>query len=254
MTLVNHDTGEIVDLDRSAAERRAERIRLRLDAIADNYAAVMPMIREAIDKRDDLALGYRSVGEYVADRFGGALQRLDSDVRRAVVGELTAAGMSTRAIAPVVGVSDITVRRDRRAGATYVAPDPTPGRAAEEANAGSGNTSAEVEARRGTEGDADDAPADIQPEVDPSPARPPVVGIDGKTYSAPPRPRQEQRPDAERMLNTLVMHADKAAREAQKLTAEQIRRVTPKADLWTVDLRNSLEVLQDLLTSLTKEK
>ena len=41
----------VVEFDHAAAERRAERIRLRLDSIADNYGAVMPMIREAIEKR-----------------------------------------------------------------------------------------------------------------------------------------------------------------------------------------------------------
>lgn len=121
MTVVNVETGEI--LDARAAERRAERIVLRLEAIADNYAAVMPMIREAIEQRDDLALGYRSPGEYVADRFGGSLQRLGVDVRRAVVGELTAAGLSTRAIAPVVGVSIGTVHNDKQVfNAEHLAP------------------------------------------------------------------------------------------------------------------------------------
>jgi len=120
VTAVDITTGEIVEFDRAAAERRAERIRLRLDTIADNYVTVMPMIREAIEKRDDLALGYRSPGDYVQDRFGGALQRLDLAVRRAVVHELTEAGLSTRAIAPVVGVSKDTVHRD--AGVSYETP------------------------------------------------------------------------------------------------------------------------------------
>lgn len=113
------------ELDRAAAERRAERIALRLDTIADNYAAVLPMIREAIEKRDDLALGYSGVSEYVADRFGGALTRLGVDVRREVVRELSAAGLSTRAIAPVVGVGKGTIHRDL-AGAPHGAPDEPP--------------------------------------------------------------------------------------------------------------------------------
>lgn len=218
MSVVNTETGEL--LDTAAAERRAERIRLRLDAIADNYQAVLPMIREAIEKRDDLALGYRSPGEYVADRFGGALSNLGIEVRREVVRELTQAGMSTRAIAPVVGVSDVTVLRDQ--GATRVAP--------------------------GT-------PRRVEPPVavpTTEPLRPPVVGIDGKAYS--PRGRQAQRDDAERVLNRLTALADQAAREAAKLTPAQIARVTQKADLWVAGLRESVETLQRLLTSLTEEK
>lgn len=112
MTTVDITTGEIIDFDPAAAERRAERIVTRLDAIAENFTRVLPMIREAIEKRDDLALGYRSPGEYVADRFGQSLGGLGIEVRRAVVGELTAAGLSSRAIAPVVNVSDRQVRRD----------------------------------------------------------------------------------------------------------------------------------------------
>ncbi len=34
MTVVDHRTGEVVEFDKAAAERRAERITLRLDAIA----------------------------------------------------------------------------------------------------------------------------------------------------------------------------------------------------------------------------
>lgn len=170
MSIVNTETGEITDFDRPAAERRAERISLRLDAIADNYAAVMPMIRDSIEQRDDLALGYRSPGEYVADRFGGSLQRLGMEVRRAVVGELTAAGLSTRAIAPVVGVSHTHVQRDlRAAGGTYVPPEPEFVSATE--------ALAEMGAQTPVVAEEGEAEATTGP--------PPVHGIDGKTYSRP---------------------------------------------------------------------
>lgn len=235
VTRVNTETGEI--LDSAAAERRAERISLRLDTIADNYAAVMPMIRDAIEKRDDLALGYRSPGEYVADRFGGSLQRLGMEVRRAVVGELTAAGLSTRAIAPVVGVSNKTVHQDLQ-----VLPEVTPEPefiSATEALAEM-NTQTPVVAKEG-EAEATTGPA-------------PVVGIDGKTYSRPAAARATPRPEAERSLNVIALYAGKAAREAALLTPDQIRRIKPKADLWTVGLRDHVEALQRLLTSLEQEK
>ncbi len=237
VTRVNTDTGEL--LDSAAAERRAERISLRLDTIADNYAAVMPMIRDAIEKRDDLALGYRSPGEYVADRFGGSLQRLGMEVRRAVVGELTAAGLSTRAIAPVVGVSHVMVKKDRDAGVNPVNTSPEPEFvSATEALAEITQTPVVAEDR---EAEATTGPA-------------PVVGIDGKTYNRPRSAPVKGRDDAETYLNTLTSLAAKAAREAEKLTPAQIARVTPKADLWTVGLGESVETLQRLLTSLSKEK
>lgn len=275
MTLVNTVTGEVLDLDRGAAERRAERITLRLDAIADNYRAVLPMIREAIEKRDDLALGYRSPGDYVSDRFGQSLAGLGIEVRRAVVGELTEAGLSTRAIAPVVGVSQKTVDRDARqvshlthlpqssssaspvadedktpaapaAGDAPAMPEPTPQAAPDEDESGAAASPAESE----------DSTAATPAAEKPAIARPPVVGIDGKTYIRPNagRTQRRSRDDAEVYLNAVEMHARKAAREADKLTAAQIARVRAEADLWTVGLRESVETLQRLLTSLTKEK
>lgn len=201
---------EVLDLDRAAAERRAERIRLRLDAIADNYATVMPMIREAIEKRDDLALGYRSPGEYVADRFGGALQRLGVEVRREVVRELTEAGMSTRAIAPVVGVSHEQVRTDQRPGVKELTPDPEPVAAAEPAprppvvpdslartlaQAAETLTGAESAAERVRRATEPARRAAEQMERATEPVRraaeaiqektAPITGIDGKTYPRP---------------------------------------------------------------------
>lgn len=68
------------------------------------------------------------------------------------------------------------------------------------------------------------------------------------------KPRQAQRDDAEVLLNSVRSLADQAARAAEKLTPAQIARVTPKADLWTVGLGESVETLQRLLTSLNEEK
>lgn len=215
--VVNIATGELVDLDAAAAERRAERISLRLDAIADNYRAVLPMIREAIEKRDDLALGYRSPGDYVSDRFGQALAGLGIEVRRAVVGELTAAGLSTRAIAPVVGVHFDTVARDARV------VDTTPD---------------------------DDWPEDDLPTpttFDPEPT-PTVTGIDGKTYTrpTPSKPRRTPLPDAAR---TAGWELRKAVERIERIGADD--RFGANKDEVAAHLRghlsNAVEVLTDLL-------
>lgn len=232
MSLVNTETGEILEpLDSAAAERRAERISLRLDAIADNYAAVMPMIREAIEKRDDLALGYRSPGEYVADRFGGALQRLGVDVRRAVVGELTAAGLSTRAIAPVVGVHHDTVARDVRAGVVGTTPavEVTP-------------------VDETADWSEDDLPTATEPVACDLPAPTPVVGIDGKTYQRPTPSKPKRRP--------LTDTARDAGWDLRK-SAERLQRIADD-DRFNVNkdevaahlrghLTHAIEVLQDVL-------
>lgn len=184
MTTVDITTGEIIDFDPAAAERRAERIVTRLDAIAENFTRVLPMIREAIEKRDDLALGYRSPGEYVADRFGQSLSGLGIEVRRAVVGELTAAGLSSRAIAPVVDVSHMTVIRDIEA-APVTAVTPA------------------VECDR--------------------PAPTPVTGIDGKRYERPKPSVAPTLDDAVREFPDLAHYAETEPRRAL-LMADDLRR------------------------------
>lgn len=174
MTVVNVETGELVDLlDREQAERLTTRISLKLDAMADTYVGVMPLIREAIVRQAYVALGYRSVGEYVADRFGGSLGKLGVEIRREVVRELTDAGMSTRAIAPVVGVSDRTAAYDaaRVQPCTPEAPEESPDRLI-----------------------VPMPPQDGKKSVVASP-RPAVVGIDGKTYPPPKARPQRALPD-----------------------------------------------------------
>ena len=251
MTVVNYATGEVVDLDRAAAERRAERITLRLDAIADNYRAVMPMIREAIEKRDDIALGYRSPGEYVSDRFGQSLSGLGIEVRRAVVGELTEAGLSTRAIAPVVGTDHVTVSRDLKAGVAHATPDtPTPASTSEgEAAVDAGHTPQGEDAPgAAATGPVPSDTDDPQPSPAPRPADPnPIVGIDGKNYKRPePKPRQAPRkalPDQFRdRLYDLLLRVE----SIHRLT-EDDRWPTNAKKLATEKNRNELLRINDLL-------
>lgn len=116
------ETRDLV-LDTEMAEQRATRIGLDLDATAERFESAMEKMRAAIRDRDDLALGYRSPGEYLSERFGGKLARLGVDLRREVVRELTEAGLSTRAIAPIVGVTNKTVALDRRQVLPGVTPD-----------------------------------------------------------------------------------------------------------------------------------
>ena len=208
MTLVNTETGEL--LDTAAADRRAMKISLRLDTIAENYQAVMPMIRQSIELRDDMALGYRSPGDYIADRFGQALSALGVELRREVVKELTEAGLSTRAIAPVVGVSNFTVHADQKSGVSDLTPDPKPVTEAEDQDSTSEPESTDAPAAV----QAEDEGAEVSDltavsEQDAAPPRPPVTGIDGKTYTPPPpkapapRVTPEQR-DAEENSQTLA--------------------------------------------------
>lgn len=186
MTLVNHETGELVEaMSAAEAEVVTDAITWRLDALATTHEEVMPMIREALTRRAWGALGYRSPGEYAAERFGGALTRLSTPVRQAVVQELADVGMSSRAIAPVVGVSDRQVRTDIQVGSASHLPETsgvTPREAGEGATPvaterGAGSTPARG---GGGEGILGGTPSSSLP---PRPAPSSVVGIDGKTYT-----------------------------------------------------------------------
>ena len=100
------------ELTTEGAERLSERIGTRLEAIATNYAAVLPLLREALARNAWGVLGYASPGAYAKDRWGETLAGLTPEMRREVSRELSAVGMSTRAIAPVLGVNNATVSRD----------------------------------------------------------------------------------------------------------------------------------------------
>jgi hypothetical protein len=169
------------ELTPEGAERLSGRISARLDAIADNYVAVMPLIREALNRNAFAVLGYNSPGAYVKDRFGDALAKLAPEVRREVVKELSNAGMSTRAIAPVVGVSNKTVHQDMQ-----VLPQVTPEAVVEDIDPIDADVADAIAA---------DAPSpdwfdnvDLKTGEVPEPVAPrPVVGLDGKTYQQKPR-------------------------------------------------------------------
>lgn len=96
------------------AEKVTEQIAYRIDSITENYEVVMSLMRDALARNAHAALGYASPGAYIADRFGQSLQTLGVALRREFVHELSDAGLSTRAIAPVFGVTHKTIVKDRQ--------------------------------------------------------------------------------------------------------------------------------------------
>lgn len=122
MSLQVIETGELVEpLTKVEAERLTSRIADKLDDIADNLDQVLPLIGEALTREAWKVLGYASPTSYVQERFTGVLTRLPREIRQPVVQALKAAGMSTRAIAPIVGVSFQQASKD-----TQVSPQATP--------------------------------------------------------------------------------------------------------------------------------
>jgi hypothetical protein len=101
------------DMTEERAEQLTKIAGEHLDAMADAYEQVLPIMRELYEGQAFRVLGYKSHGAYVLDRFGGSLARLGIDARRLAVRELTNQGMSVRAIAGVLGVSVGTVHNDR---------------------------------------------------------------------------------------------------------------------------------------------
>lgn len=139
--------------------------------------------------------------DHTSDKWSAHIVR-----RRPVVAQLSAAGMSTRAIAPVVGVSDMQVRRDRQ-----VRPDVAP------------------------------APADSTSALPEAPA---VVGLDGKTYTRPappeaPKPKRAPLGDSARDIGLTDAERDDMApafpsREGRGLSSFQGREHYPyPADVTT---------------------
>ncbi len=129
--------------DSGLADGRRQRIKLLLGAMVENREKVLVLIAEAKESDDHLALGFRSWGHYVSTEFAGLLAELTRDDRRFASFALAKTGMSSRAIASVVGADQSTVVRDigqvmHRAspglaskvdtldGKTYTRPEPRP--------------------------------------------------------------------------------------------------------------------------------
>lgn len=154
------------------AERITEQIVGRIDSISENVDVVMGLMREALSRNAHDALGYVSPSAYIADRFGDALSGLSASLRREFVHELSEAGMSARAIAPVFGVTHKTIVQDRQ-----VVPPVPPA------------TPEPIQVDTST-GEVIDAPVTVTE----THAIKTVTGLDGKTYKRPePKPVQPAR-------------------------------------------------------------
>lgn len=119
------DGADTVPLNEADSRRLTERIKTLLGSVTAQIDKLTAMVTTARSTNVHAALGYRSWSEYVVAEFGDAPLRLDREHRKQLVAALSGEGMSTRAIAPVVGASEGTVRNDLEAGAQDYAPDAT---------------------------------------------------------------------------------------------------------------------------------
>lgn len=189
MTIVNHDTGEIVETIGAAEARRlTTEAQNELRSSRDHFDNAWSLIEQAVKGGGHVDLGYRSPGDYLRSEFDGVLSGLDVTSRRLAVRTMREWGLSTRAIAPVVGTSHKTVVKDQRHVVPPVPPQtPEPSPLGEEGG-GSGQTpQGAVAPVPAVPKATTDAPRLDTP-------RPAVTGLDGKTYTPPaPRPKATAR-------------------------------------------------------------
>lgn len=181
---------ELVELDVDGARRLTERIRLVAGNVADNVEKLRALVAEAKQGNVHELLGYPSWTAYLQDVFGDEPLRLARDVRQELVAELAAQGMSTRAIAPIVGVSVSTIKTDVQvASSVHLEPDPL---VVIHVNAETGEV-------------ADEAPREI-------------AGLDGKTYTA--SKREVRRPSIIDSARTAGWELRKASERLERLRAD----------------------------------
>lgn len=258
MSLQVVETGEVVEeMTRVEAERITSRIADKLDTIADNLEQVLPLIGEALTREAWRALDYASPTAYVSERFAGALTRLPIEVRRPVVAQLSAAGMSTRAIAPIVGVSQKTVDRDARNQVSHY-DSPKPERETGTFQTGAAWVESGDEIPLETETTYDKETYEVLEEA-PLPKSEKIIGADGKEYKRPEpvaqpelsKPKRRPLPD---QLRDAGWELTKVTEKLQRLF-EDDRFERSKKDV-TAPLRghieNNIAELTKMLDALNK--
>jgi len=252
--LVIEETGEVVsEMTAVEAERITSQIAHHLDRIADSMELVMPLIGEALTRGAWRVLGYASPTAYTSERFSGALTRLALPVRRELVAELSAAGMSTRAIAPIIGKDFSTVSRDAAAGVAECNTSPAPAPVADPPR-GEWTSATEALANL-TDDQAEDEPAN-EPEPETTrhglPVTDTVIGLDGRNYPKPtsaPKPKRKPLPDqalhtAEDMTRAAERLADIFRDDRLAQNKEQVAALTRS------HLNRTIEVCRDLIDLL----
>jgi len=112
VTVISDPTAAVVHPHAADADRRRQRIKLLLETMIQNRGKVLDLITEASESHDHIALGFKSWTDYVRTEYAGLLTRLTVEDRRETVLILSRTGLSTRAIAPIVGTNHSTIVRD----------------------------------------------------------------------------------------------------------------------------------------------
>lgn len=234
----------VASLTTDEARRLTERIRVALDRVAGSWADLADRVGEAYERRADLALGYDSWASYASAELHPS-EGIAVEVRRELVGLLSARGMSTRAIAPVVAVSNYTVSKDRQV-LDDLTPEPTT--AAERIDYVTGEVIATAPTVTVVGGEA---AAVTVPTVPPK-----TIGLDGKSYSRPEpkaEPDKPRRPAFPPQIQSAGWELDKITQRLARLS-EDDRFNSHKAEVaphLRSHLTSAIEVCQDLLNRIS---
>lgn len=98
------------------ARRLTERIRIAAVNYSEAKEKLMTLVKQAKEHAVHLTLGYSSWTAYLSEVLGEEPMQLARGERQEMVQMLSAEGMSTRAIAPIVGISQPQVVADMRSG------------------------------------------------------------------------------------------------------------------------------------------
>ena len=252
----------IVEMDVASARRLTERIRLMAMTVGDNITKLKSLVAEAKESKVHVALGYPSWTAYLADVLGDTPMRLEREVRQALVAELSEQGMSTRAIAPIVGVGMTTVKRDIAGGPNGPRDDVPPVLSDEPGHVtkltGSGSAAVNVTPDLAPRIDDWVQPGEVLNPATGEVTEPPTVrevtGLDGKTYSTPVAPHKPQRKALTDTAKDVGWELRKATEKLQRIRDDD--RFSRNKNEVAAHIRGHLmftvEVCQDLLDVLNQ--
>lgn len=110
------------------SEREATQLTEKIRITAHNYADARQKLTEYVATAKagsaHIALDYASWTAYLSEVLGEEPMRLARGERQEMVSLLSAEGMSTRAIAPIVGSTHATVQQDIKAAGRNLPPEP----------------------------------------------------------------------------------------------------------------------------------
>lgn len=176
-----------------SADLTAAEARQLTERITGQVTDLLPLLREAFERRAWIALGHGSWDVYCDAELRGL--RLPVAQRQEAARELVDSGMSRRSAAAVLGVDDRTIRRD-------LAPTPS--------------TAAFAAVEPSVEKVAGEERAPVQPVSEAPVVEPPkVLGADGRRRAMPPAtPRKPPAPSLDEDPEARALDASKRMAEA----------------------------------------